>query len=59
MKTIKKIIGGVLIAIPFIAMFIYAAHQETLKDFLISTGIILGVIWFIGAGVYLIFGDED
>ena len=44
MKTIKKIIGGVLIAIPFIAMGVYAAHQETLKDFLMSIGIVLGVI---------------
>tara|TARA_B110000503_G_scaffold88511_1_gene134184 strand:+ start:580 stop:780 length:201 start_codon:yes stop_codon:yes gene_type:complete len=55
---IKKIIGGGLIATPFVALFIFLVIQASLLVAVIIYGMVCVVFGLITAGVMLIWGDE-
>jgi len=57
MEIIKKIIGGCLLALPFIGIFLLVAleFEDGLKVALIGFGISILVIALIMLGVWLIF----
>jgi len=52
----NQILGALLIAIPFVGVFAYAAHELGWKDTGLAFGLLAVVIILIGAGSVLITG---
>ena len=52
----KEIIGGILISIPFICLFIACLYTDGIKCAVYVFGLTCIVVFLIGIGVYLLTG---